>query len=145
MSRAIALEPDRSRRAAARRLAALALVSSLAGCGGGIFVGFDFSDDDFGVPPSISLAVSPSAAPSGAVVQLVAAASDPGGIDSVAFYQLDDDGTALLLGADGTQPYQWNATVPAATASGSVRYFARATDGFGRRADSGVVTVVITP
>ena len=129
----------------AAHLARLPLLAALglAGCGGGVFLGFGFGDDHFdGSGPSVSLATPSSTAAAGSTVALVAAASDEHGVDSVAFYQLDDANGATLLGADGSAPYQWNAVVPSAA---SVRYFARATDGLGNRADSAVVTVTIVP
>src|SRR5688500_18756861 len=90
-----------------RCLVALVL-AGLVGCGGGISLGFGFGDDDFdGSLPAVSLAADRGSAPPGASVQLIAAASDPSGIDSVAFYELDDANAATLLGADGTAPFQW--------------------------------------
>jgi hypothetical protein len=143
MARATPLSTAPRRHASVKRAAAVAAVA-LAGCGGGFFfaVGDDDFDDSF---PSVSLAASPTSAPPGATVQLVAAASDPSGIDHVAFYQFDvgSGGTATLLGADGSAPFEWNAVVPVRAAS--VSYFARATDAFGVQADSAVVTVAIVP
>lgn len=137
MARSLALA--RLRRAAAAPALAAAL---LAGCGGGFFLGIEIGDD--GLAPSVSLAASATSVRAGDIVQLVAAASDENGIDNVAFYQLDALGTAALLGADGASPYQWSVAVGSA-AGGSVRFFARATDGSGVRADSNVVTVNVTP
>ena len=129
-----------------RTIATLVSALAVAGCGGGVFLGFEFGDDDFNDHfPAVSLAADTSSAPAGAAVQLIAAASDPNGIDSVAFFRLDPiGGGATLLGADGASPYQWGTTIPV-TASGSVSFFARATDGFGNQADSEVVTVTVTP
>jgi hypothetical protein len=117
----------------------------LAGCGGGFFLGIEIGDDFDGSFPAVQLATSADRAPPGATVQLVAAASDPSGIDNVAFYQFDSgsSGAATLLGADGSAPFQWDAVIPAGVTS--VSYFARATDGFGNQADSEVVTVAVEP
>src|SRR5688500_12293354 len=110
-----------------RTIAALVSAIAVAGCGGGVFLGFELGDNDFNDPfTEISLAADTSSAPADAEVQLIAAASDPNGIDSVAFFRLDPTGGgATLLGADGASPYQWATTIPA-TASGSVGFFARA-------------------
>jgi len=114
----------------------------LGGCGGGFYICFGWCGDEFA--PSVQLATDVSSAAPGTAVDLVAAAADENGIDSVAFYRLDESGDAILLGADGSAPYQWSTTIPIG-ASGSVRYFARATDFSGNSADSNIVTVTVAP
>ena len=137
------LRPRRT--AVVPRRVALLTALTLAGCGGGFWFGVEFGDDFDDGFPSVSLAANPTTAPPGSTVQLVAAANAPNGIDSVAFYQFDSgsSGPVQLLGADGSAPYEWNASVP--IGASSVSYFARATDGFGHQADSEVVTVAIVP
>jgi len=126
-----------------RRWAALLLAATLvAGCGGGLFIGFGCCGDD--IAPSVQLVADVSSAAPGAAVELIAAAADENGIDSIAFYRLDASGNAFLLGTDGSSPYHWSTTIPIG-AAGSVRYFARATDIPGNRADSNIVTVNVAP
>jgi hypothetical protein len=122
------------------RLLACLAGALLAGCGGGVYLGFgwDFGD---GFAPSVSLAVSPTEAAPGQVVALAAAASDFDGIDQVTFYRLDG-GVATPLAGDGRAPYSLQTAIPL-DASGSVSYFARAIDNSGDRADSNVVTVTV--
>jgi len=125
-----------------RRACGALLLPGLAACGGGLYIGIGGGGGDFGAP-SISLAAAQSSVQAGATLQLVAAASDENGIDSVAFYRLDSSG-ALRLGSDGSEPYQWALVVPNDGRS-TLQVFARATDGVGNQADSSVVTVVVTP
>lgn len=124
------------------RLSLLAGVAGvlLAGCGGGVYLGFgwDFGD---GFAPSVSLAVSPTEAAPGQIVSLAAAASDFDGIDQVTFYRLDGDAATPLAG-DARPPYNLETAVPL-DAGDSVSYFARAIDNSGDRADSNVVTVTV--
>lgn len=126
---------------------ALALVVAplllLTSCGGGVFIGYDNRDFD-DRSPSVSLAVSPTGARVGEAIDLVAAASDDFGIDSVAFFRVDATGNALLLGSDGVAPYTWDTTLPN-TDQASVSYFARATDDVGQRSDSALVSVAVLP
>ena len=124
-------------------LAAAAAATVLAACGGGVSIGigydgaFDFSS------PSVSLAAAQSSVRAGQPVDLVAAAADESGIESVEFYRRDDD-RVVLLGTDGNEPFQWQATAPADGRT-SVRLFARANDRAGNWADSETVTVTVTP
>jgi hypothetical protein len=124
------------------RLCLLACMAGvlIAGCGGGVYLGFgwDFGD---GFAPSVSLALSPSEAAPGQIVTLAAAASDFDGIDQVTFYRLDGD-VATPLAGDDRPPYTLETAIPL-DASGSVSYFARAIDNSGDRADSNVVTVAV--
>jgi hypothetical protein len=135
--------PSSRRPLSLRSLAPFAAALAIAGCGGGVFLGFNFGDIDGDGAPSVSLAVTPVSAAPGGAVRLVAAASDASGIDSVQFFRLDGD-VAVSLGADGNEPFEWATALPA-DAAGSVRFFARATDGVGQRADSNVVSVSVVP
>jgi hypothetical protein len=133
------------RRALLSRLVGLAGAAVLAGCGGGWFVAFEFGDVDFDDEhrPSVSLAADTSAARPGAQVQLIAAASSQSPIDNVEFYRFDAGAeSSTLLGADGMSPYEWSDTIPL-DAGDTVRYFARATDAFGLKADSAPVTITV--
>lgn len=112
---------------------------ALAGCYGNVSIGV--GDDD--EPPSVSLAVSPASAPAGAVVRLVAAASDDFGIDRVEFFRVDG-ALSTRLAIDGSAPYQLDTTLPGGAVS-TVQYFARAVDDVGQSRDSDLVTVSIAP
>lgn len=125
-----------------RLVCALMLTAALAGCGGGLFIGVEFGDDDFG-PPDVSLAAGQTTVRAGDTLRVVAAAADENGIDSVAFFRLDGN-TEVLLGSDGAAPYEWDLVVPADGRS-TLRLFARATDGFGSRGDSALLTLAVTP
>jgi hypothetical protein len=116
-----------------------AMALALVGCGGGVWVGVG---DDGDNPPDVSLVASADSAAAGQTVRLSAAASDDWGVDYVAFYRLDDNGNAVLLGSDGVGPYQWDATMPNSSAAG-VRFFARAVDGAGQAAESQTVVVTL--
>ncbi len=116
---------------------------ALAGCGGGFSLYIDGSDFDEYWPPSVSLAAAQTSVPAGQSLRLVAAASDESGIHSVAFYRLDG-GSAVLLGSDGSEPFEWNAEAPTDGRTTLV-VFARATDNAGNRADSANVSIAISP
>ncbi len=132
------MHPFRARTLAA----AAAAVIGLAACGGGLWIGI--GDDDWDEePPSVSLAASAASVPAGGTLRVVAAAADESGIDEVAFYRLDGS-EWVRLGSDGQEPYEWQVPVPADGRT-SVSVFARATDNSGRRADSRVVSVPVTP
>ena len=113
---------------------------ALAGCGGGVFLGF--GSDNFDDPPSVNLAVSPNAAPAGALVRLAAAASDDFAVRRVEFYRLDTDGRSLLLGSDRAFPYEIDAAIPN-TLAADVQFFARAVDDAGQASDSALVSVAV--
>ena len=119
-------------------LAALAL----SGCGGGFYFNFG-SDLGFGdgSAPDVSLASASTTAAPGQSVRLVAAASDDVGIDSVAFYRVDGDAD-IALGSDGSAPYEWDAPIPAG-ASGTLQFFAIATDVAGNSTRSASVVVFV--
>lgn len=124
-----------------KRLAPLCATLLLAGCGGGLYLGWGDYDDDGA--PSVSIATAQSSVPAGGVLRVVAAASDDSGIDEVAFYRLDG-GAAVRLGSDGSAPYEWNVVAPADGRS-TLSVFARARDGAGNTADSSVLSVSVTP
>jgi hypothetical protein len=129
------------RRAAAWTVALAAL--DLSSCGGGISFGIGIGDG-FDDPPDVSLAANVTAAHPGDAIRLVAAASDDFGVDFVAFFRLENDGSATRLGSDGVAPFQWDAVMPS-TAAGSVQFFARAVDGAGQASDSALVSVTLLP
>lgn len=118
---------------AAPWLAAAALGLLLNGCS---------SSDDSDSGPSVTLATTPTSAAAGAVVTLIAVASDDVGVSEVRFFRVDT-GTNTLLGTLNTSPYQLQATLPA-NATGSVAYFARAVDSDDNTTDSNQATVTIT-
>jgi hypothetical protein len=122
-----------------RWLVALGAPAWLAACGGGIWIGYNGSDQ----PPQVSLATVSSASV-GQSVRLAAAASDDGFIDHVSFYRIDDNGQDVLLGEDNTAPYELTVMMPSSV-GGSVRFFAQAVDNIGQSADSATVSVAITP
>jgi hypothetical protein len=126
----------RARRSAGALLLA-AVAWGLAACGGGLYIGV--GDDD--EAPSVSLVASASAAAAGQTVRLAAAASDDFGIEHVSFYRVDPGGT-VLLGTDGTGPYEWDAVMPGTSAT-SVQFYARAVDGGGQVTQSDPVTVTV--
>jgi hypothetical protein len=126
-----------------------AVITALAGCGGGIVIGLGGgSDGSFDNPPSVSLVSDISLARSGDLVHLAAAASDDFGVDSVEFFRIDPDGRTFSLGSDGRTPFDWDASMPNALAFGGnfVRFYAVATDGAGQRSQrSTLITVVQAP
>ena len=125
-----------------RLLATLAAAAALGGCGGGLYFNFgEFFGDGFA--PDVSLASAQTSAAPGGRVHLVAAASDDSGIDDVAFYRADADAD-VRLGADGSAPYEWDAVVPAG-ASGTLQFFAVATDVAGNSTRSAAVVIFVAP
>lgn len=117
----------------------------LAACGGGVSLGFGFGDfDGFDrFAPRVSITTASSVVQAGQELLLAAAAADENGIDRVIFFRLDG-GQAVLLGSDGTQPYEWLAIVPADGRT-TFSVFAQAVDGTGRTGDSQVVTLTVVP
>ena len=115
---------------------------ALSACGGGFYFNFG-SDLGFGdgSAPDVSLASASTSAAPGQSVHLVAAASDDVGIDSVAFFRVDADAD-IALGSDGSAPYEWDAPVPAG-ASGTLQFFAIATDVAGNSTRSAAVVVFV--
>lgn len=127
------VRPRMQRLRAAPWLAAAALGLLLNGCS---------TSDDSDSGPSVTLATTPTSAAAGAVVTLIAVASDDVGVSEVRFFRVDS-GTNTLLGTLNTSPYQLQATLPA-NATGSVSYFARAVDTDSNTTDSNQATVTIT-
>ncbi len=124
-----------------KRLAALAATLLLAGCGGGLYLGWGDWDDG---APSVSITTAQTSVPAGGTLHVVAAASDDdSGIDEVAFYRVDG-GTDTRLGSDGSSPYEWNVVVPADGRT-TISVYARARDGAGNTANSNRLTVSVTP
>jgi len=132
------------RRPATRRAAALAVACALlSACGGGFSLYYSDSDHFDVRPPSVSLAAAQGNVIAGRTARFVAAAADENGIEFVEFFRLDG-GSAVLLGSDRTQPYEWDVLAPA-DGRGSLSVFARATDRAGNSADSSTVSVTIVP
>lgn len=114
----------------------------LAGCGGGVYIGWGSDVDDDGAP-SVGITSAQGSVAAGGVLRVAAAAADDdSGIDSVAFYRIDG-GVAQRLGSDGSEPYQWDVPVPADGRT-TVTVFARARDGAGNESDSARLTVHVT-
>jgi len=124
-----------------RRGAALLLALGLAGCGGGVFIGFGSGFDS--TPPAVTLTTATASVAAGQTVHFVAAAADDSGINQVALYRSDSMG-AVLLGTDGSAPYEWTIVAPT-DGRHTLSVFARATDSEGNQADSAVVTIDVTP
>jgi hypothetical protein len=112
---------------------------ALTACGGGVYFGWGPDGDQ---PPSVSLTAAVTSAAPGQSIRLVAAATDDFGVDSVALWRIERDGSAGEVISDSAWPWEFTTTIPA-DASGSVRYFARATDDVGQQSDSGTVTVAV--
>ena len=121
--------------------AAVAALVALAGCGGGVYIGYGNYDDDDRAP-LVSLAASTGAASPGQTVTLMAAASDDHRVDRVEFFRIDANGNAVALGSDGSAPYHFDTRQPD-TSAASVRYFARAVDDVGQYNDSPSVSVTV--
>jgi hypothetical protein len=117
------------------RLSSCLLVLPLVACGGGLLDG----DDE---PPSISLAIGASSAAPGAVVRLAAAAIDDEGVEKVVFFRVETNGENTQLGVDTTEPYELDTVVPTG-ASGTLRFFARATDTADQSTDSATVSLTV--
>ena len=115
----------------------------LAACGGGLSIGIGYGGSNDFSPPSVSLVAAQTQVQAGQSVNLVAAAADENGIESVSFYRLDGS-AARLLGSDGTEPFEWQAAAPT-DGRNSMTVFARATDRAGNQADSGSIQIGITP
>lgn len=125
-----------------KRFATHAATLLLAGCGGGLYIGWGDYDDDGA--PSVSITTAQTSVPAGGTLRVVAAASDDdSGIDEVAFYRVDG-ATDTRLGSDGSVPYEWNVPVPADGRT-TVSVFARARDGAGNTANSSLLTIAVTP
>jgi hypothetical protein len=121
-------------------LATLALALALGGCGGGVWFGIGDGDD----PPDVSLAADVTSARPGAVVRLVAAASDDFAIDRVEFYRREPDGAAVLLARVFSPPYRIDAVMPT-TSAAAVEFEAQAIDDAGQASGISVVSVAVVP
>lgn len=113
-----------------------------AGCGGGLYLGFELGGPD-DRPPSVALSSAVDSAAAGDTARLAAAASDDFGVDSVAFYRDEAGGTPTLLATDTRAPYQLDTVIPVSPAGTVWRYFARAFDSAGQQADSEAVTITV--
>jgi hypothetical protein len=129
----------------ARALAALVLITSLAGCGG-FYVGYEYVDDPYygDGRPSVSLAASSTVARSGDVVRLVAAASDDYRVDHVDFYSVDAQGFTTLITTVRQPPFTVDVIVPPSS-GGTIYFMARAVDDVGQFSDSTIVAVNVLP
>jgi hypothetical protein len=121
------------------KLAAAAAALALAGCGGGVFVGYDGSSD---YPPDVNLVASPPAAFQGEPVDLAAAASDDYAVRRVDFFRSDSVGGVEFLGSDYAPPYGLRTALPR-TPDGGVSYSARAIDDVGQFTDSAWLVVTV--
>lgn len=123
----------------------------LAGCGGGVSVGFGtgvsvggtFGGSFDRTAPTVSLTAAPTSVQAGRPVRFAAAAADESGIESVSFFRLDGD-TPVVLATLGTTPYELDVVAPT-DGRGTLTVFARATDNEGNRADSSRIVVTVTP
>jgi hypothetical protein len=122
-----------------RWLASFAACVALAGCGGGIYIGFGGDDDR---APQVSLVASTAVASPGQTITLLAAASDDYGVERVEFFRIEGNGNAVSLGFDGSAPYRFDTALPD-TGAGTVRYFARAFDEGDQFNDSGTFSVTV--
>jgi hypothetical protein len=107
----------------------------LAGCGGTA----DESD-----PPEIGLGAFVITQPSGttgATVAMLALARDDEGVTQVQFFRVSGT-SSVLLGTASAPPYQLQVVLPV-EATGTVRFFARATDTDANTTDSAPVTVTV--
>ena len=111
------------------------------GCGGGLYLGIGGGDND--QPPTVALAASANEGLPGAVVRLVAAATDDFGVDQVTFLRREVNGTDTVLATDTTEPYQLDITLPSAPSGTVLRYLARARDDVGQSRDSTVLEITV--
>ncbi len=125
----------------AHGLAALAAVMGLAGCGGGIYIGYDYGDGDDRAP-QVSRAARPGGAARGPPGSRGAAPRHDHRVVRVEFFRLEANGSAVALGSDGASPFQLDTRQPDTSAT-SVRYFARAVDDVGQYDDSASVSVTV--
>ncbi len=117
------------------------LAIGLCACGGGLYLGIGGGDND--QPPTVALAASASEGLPGAVVRLVAAATDDFGVDQVTFLQREANGTDTVLATDIAEPYQLDITLPSAPSGTVLRYLARARDDVGQSRDSAVLEIIV--
>lgn len=120
-------------------LASLGAIVPLAGCGGGVYVGWG-GEGDF--PPSVSLAATVDRASPGDTVRFTAAATDDFEVRSVTLYRRDRDGRNLRIETQQAWPWTFDVVIPA-EATGTLRYFARAEDDVGQTGDSAFVEILV--
>jgi len=111
----------------------------LAGCGGGVYLGYTWSDND---PPRVDLVVRDDEVSPGQTVQLAASAVDDSGfVDRVTFYRYD--GNSLVpLDTDLVPPFEAAFVVPS-DGRPTVNLQAQAVDGEGEVGYSDVLTLTI--
>ncbi len=114
---------------------------ALTGCYGSVEIGFN-DDDGLDTRPAVSLVASPDPVTQAGNLILSAAASDDHGIAVVYLYRLEGGSLEVLVANDTIAPYQWSVALTRAD-NGQQYYFARAIDGAGQSADSGVVGVTV--
>ncbi|MBI5259201.1 MAG: Ig-like domain-containing protein [Burkholderiales bacterium] len=126
------------------RIATVAgVLGLLAGCGGGVYLGWSSDDGNpWDDPPEVSLVASATRAAPGQPLRLAAAATDDRGIHQVQFYRVERDGASTRLGNDGSAPYEFDTTMPDTTAV-EVQFYARAIDSNGQSTDSKTVSVQV--
>lgn len=125
-----------------RTVPVLVLVMALPGCGGGLYLGIGGGGDG-DQPPAVALAASATEGLPGAVVRLVAAATDDFGVDQVTFLRREANGADTVLATDTAEPYQLDITLPGAAAGTVLRYLARARDGAGQSSDSAAIEITV--
>lgn len=134
--------PIRARRRLTALAAVLAGAATLSGCGGGLYLGYEWgggwSDDG---PPRVSISALPPVVDPGGLLVMGANAADADGIVEVTLYRLDGD-FATPVGTDRQPPWQWQTVIPG-DGRRTVAYFARAVDGVGRFGDSAVVSAAV--
>jgi hypothetical protein len=124
-----------------RLVLAAASALLLAACGGGLYVGVDVGGD--GEPPDVSITSAATEVLSGTSFRVVAAASDPDGIEQVWFYRLDGDRwTELEDCHEESRPYECDVFVPADGRT-TVQVRARAFDGWDDEANSNVLSLPV--
>lgn len=127
--------------AAGARSFAAALAGLLAGCGGGVSIGWGWEPD---APPTASLVASAAVAAPGQPLRLAAAASDDGVVVELRFLRIDPDGRTVALGTDLAAPWEWNTVMPAGWPPGStIRFYVQAVDDRGQARDSAAVAVTV--
>lgn len=111
----------------------------LAGCGGGVYLGYTWDDDD---PPRVDLVASATEVSPGQTVQLTAAAVDDRGfVDRVTFFRYDGN-SLVSLGTDLAPPFEAVFVVPTDGRS-TVNLQAQAVDNQGDVGNSAVLTLVV--
>lgn len=111
----------------------------LAGCGGGVYLGYTWGDND---PPRVGLVASASDVTAGQTVRLTAAAADDSGyVDRVIFYRYDGN-SLVSLGTDLAPPFETVLVVPS-DGRLSLNLLAQAVDGDGEVGTSEVLSLAV--